>query len=152
GAFDEGIRRGQDFDLWLRMALRDFEIRYQREVLAERRVRATGLSGQAADELERALSVLERFGNRHLLSSAARTSLRIRTMQLVDRLEIEQGKRRFIEGNFAAAQYHLSSTRERPLRLRFALLALHLAPRLLRTVYLRVRRISLSPQLATSSR
>src|SRR5262249_40077079 len=51
GMFDEGLRRGQDFDLWLRMALRGAAIAYQRAVLAERRVRASVLSGDAISEL-----------------------------------------------------------------------------------------------------
>jgi glycosyltransferase involved in cell wall biosynthesis len=152
GLFDEGLRRGQDADLWLRMALRGAALAYQRHVLAERRVRASGLSGDVVSELERALNVLDRFGTRHLLDAPARTALRIRTMQLVDRLEIEQGKRRILEGNFAAAQYHLSATRERPLKLRVALLALQVAPRLVRAIYVRARPATWAPALATSSR
>ncbi len=153
GLFDEGLRRGQDFDLWLRLALRRERIEYQRAVLAERRVRASGLSGDAVSELERALNVLDRFGNRYLLDAPARTAVRIRTMQLVDRLEIEQAKRRLFEGNFAAAQYHLSAARERPLKLRLALLALRLAPRLVRAVYVvRAQAAAWAPALAASSR
>jgi len=112
---------------------------YQRVVLAERRVRADGLSGDTISELERALNVLDRFGHRHLLDAATRTALRIRTMQLVDRLEIEQGKLRILEGNFAAAEYHLAATRERPFKLRLAIVALRIAPRLVRAVYVRGR-------------
>src|SRR5262249_23974057 len=101
--------------------------------------------------LERALSVLERFGSRHLLTAPVRTSLRIRTMRLIDRLEIEQGKRRFIEGNFAAAQFHLSSTQDRSIGLRLALIALQIAPRLVRAISVRGRR-SPGPELVASSR
>jgi glycosyltransferase involved in cell wall biosynthesis len=152
GMFDEGLRRGQDFDLWLRLSLRGSQMAYQRAVLAERRVRATGLSGDTVSELERALNVLDRFSNRYLLDARARTAVRVRMMQLVDRLEIEQGKRRILEGNFAAAQYHLSAARERPFKLRLALMALRVAPRLVRAIYLRAYPLSWRPALATSSR
>lgn len=59
-------------------------------------------------------------------------------MMLVDRLEIEQARLRFAEGNFAAARYHLSAARERPFTRRLALLALRVAPRLARVAYLRL--------------
>ena len=139
GLFDETLRRGQDFELWLRLALRGVAMQYQREVLAERRVRSDGLSGDAVTEIERALNVLDRFGRANPLEGAARTALRIRMMALVDRLEIEQAKQRIVEGNFAAARYHLSATRERPWKLRLALRALQIAPRLMRGAYLKLR-------------
>jgi glycosyltransferase involved in cell wall biosynthesis len=139
GLFDETLRRGQDFELWLRMAWRGAAMAYQRDVLAERRVHADGLSSDGIGMVERALNVLDRFGRGRALDAAARTALRIRTMTLVDRLEIERGRQRFLEGNFAAAQYHLSAAHERPLKLRLALLGLRLSPRLLRGAYLRFR-------------
>ncbi|HZT78389.1 MAG TPA: glycosyltransferase family A protein [Vicinamibacterales bacterium] len=139
GLFDESLRRGQDFDLWLRLALHGAVIRYQRHVLGERRVRADGLSGDPIAELQRAIAVLERFGRRPDLEAAARTAVRSRLMTLVDRLEIEQGKRRLLEGNFAAARYHFSAPRRQPLKLRLARLALRVAPRLVRTCCQRLR-------------
>jgi glycosyltransferase involved in cell wall biosynthesis len=139
GLFDETLRRGQDFELWLRLAWRGEMIAYQRDVLAERRVRVEGLSGDAVRTVERALNVLDRFGRERTLDAPARTALRIRMMALVDRLEIEQGKQRFLEGNFAAAQFHLSAARTPTLKVRLALLGIRLSPRLLRGAYVRFR-------------
>jgi len=139
GLFDETLRRGQDFELWLRLAWHGATLGYQKVVLAERRVRADGLSGDPIAEIERALNVLDRFGRSRTLECSVRTALRIRVMSLVDQLEIEQGKRRIIEGNFAAAKYHLSATRERPFKLRMVLLALKVAPRAVRAAYIRLR-------------
>lgn len=136
GLFDETLRRGQDFELWLRLAHRGASLAYQPIVLAERRARTDGLSGDALTEIERALNVLERFGRAHVLPMDARTALRVRSMALIDRLEIEQAKRRMIEGNFVAAKYHLAAPRERTLKLRAALLALRIAPRVARRLYL----------------
>ena len=110
-----------------------------RDVLAERRARASGLSGDAVAEIGRALNVLDRFGRAHALEGVARTALRIRMMALVDRLEIEQAKQRLVEGNYAAARYHLSASRERGLKRRLALMALQVAPRMIRSAYLWLR-------------
>ena len=139
GLFDEAIRRGQDFDLWLRLAQRGATMHYQRHVLGERRVRADGLSGDPIAELQRAIAVLERFGRRPDLDLPTRTAVRMRLMALVDRMEIEHGKRRILEGNFAAARYHLSAPKQQPIKLRIARLALRVAPRLLRAFCLRLR-------------
>jgi hypothetical protein len=139
GMFDETLRGGHDFDLWLRLAWRGAPIVYHRAVLAERCLRAERRSEDAIRAVERALHVLDRFGRDRVLDTPTRTALRIRIMALVDRLEIDQGKQRFLEGNFAAAQYHLGAARERPLTVRLALLGLRLSPRLLRSAYLRFR-------------
>jgi glycosyltransferase involved in cell wall biosynthesis len=152
GMFDEGLRRGQEFDLWLRLALKGASLDYQPMVLAARRVRRDGLSEGAVAELERVLNVLDRFGRRHQLDAQTRTALRVRTMRLVDRLEIEQAKQRILEGNFAAAQYHLAATRERSLQMRVAILAMRIAPRLVRAVYTRAFSDRSVPAVAASAR
>jgi glycosyltransferase involved in cell wall biosynthesis len=139
GLFNEGLRRGQDFELWLRLALAGARLDYHTDVLAEHRVRAAGLSGDAIAEIQRAINVLDQFGRARELPPAARTALRIRMMTLVDRLEIEQGKQRFLEGNFAAAQYHFQAARGQTWKIRAAAVAMRIAPRLMRALYLRVR-------------
>jgi hypothetical protein len=71
-------------------------------------------------------------------------------MRLVDRLEIEQVKQRILEGNFAAARYHLAAARERPFRMRAAILAMRIAPRLVRAIYSRAVSDRSAPALAAS--
>ena len=134
GLFDETLRAGEDFDLALRLAMRGVTMRYQRLALAELRAAPAG----SVHDVEIALNVLERFGRAQLLPVTLRTALRIRTLSLVDRLEIEQAKQRVIEGNFAAARFHLAAPRERGLRLRAALLAIRVAPKLARRIYLAI--------------
>ncbi|HWF85618.1 MAG TPA: hypothetical protein VG222_12255, partial [Vicinamibacterales bacterium] len=136
GLFDESLRRGQDFDLWLRLALRGHEMGYQRLVLGHRRVRADGLSGDTVCELERAANVLERFGRRYELPYEARAALQCRLVRLFSMLEVERAKLRLIEGNFAAARYHMAASAPTSLRLRAALLGLHFMPTLVRRIYL----------------
>jgi glycosyltransferase involved in cell wall biosynthesis len=139
GLFDESLRRGQDFELALRMAHHGATIQYQRHVLVERRLRADRLPGDAITQLQRAIAVLERFGRGTDLGPSARTAVRVRLMALADGIEIEQGKRRLLEGNFAAARYHLAAPRRQPVKLRLARVALRVAPRLVRSCCLWLR-------------
>jgi hypothetical protein len=111
GMFDPSLRRGQDFELWLRLAARGTEMHCQKIVLAERRVRLEGLSGTAVTEIQRALHVLERFGTTNALDVTSRTALQVRTSILHDRLAIEEAKQRIRELNFAAARTRLAATR-----------------------------------------
>ncbi|HEX3703563.1 MAG TPA: glycosyltransferase family A protein [Vicinamibacterales bacterium] len=139
GLFDEALRRGQDFDLWLRLALDGHEMAYQRDVLAFRRVRFSGLSGDTLSQLERAIDVLERFGERHPLPYDARTALRCRLVRLLSERELERAKLRLLEGNFAAARYHIEASQPKALRTRLALLGLRVTPQLVRRVYVALR-------------
>ena len=136
GLFDESLRRGQDFDMWLRLAARGHQMAYQHIVLAERRARANGLSGDAVTELKRAINVLDRFGRQHELPPQAQTALRVQLVKLMSRLEVEQGKQRMLEGNFAAARHHMAVSEPKTLRHRAALLGLRVAPRLIRRLYM----------------
>jgi glycosyltransferase involved in cell wall biosynthesis len=45
GFFDVALRRGQDFDLWLRLVARGARVGYQEVLLAERRLHGNNLSG-----------------------------------------------------------------------------------------------------------
>jgi glycosyltransferase involved in cell wall biosynthesis len=137
GGFDETIRRGHDFDLWLRLALRGFRMAYQRLVLAERRMRADGLSGDSIAELERALHVLQRFGDRHDLPDRARAAVARRTACLADRLAIERAKSRLLDGDFVAARMHLDAAASWTFKVQLAALGLNLAPKLLRRLMCR---------------
>jgi glycosyltransferase involved in cell wall biosynthesis len=136
GMFDETIRRGQDFDLWLRLAAAGHRLGYQRMVLATRRVRSAGLSGDHANELARAIRVLEHFGSRHELTWNQRTVLRSRIRTLESRREVELGRQRLLEGNYDAARRHIAASRSKTVRARAALVGLRVAPRLLRGIYL----------------
>ncbi len=136
GLFDISIRRGQDFELWLRLAARGIRMHCQQKVLAERRARLEGLSGTTLTEVKRALNVLERFGTTNVLDVTSRTALRVRTAILHDRLAIEEAKQRIRELDFAAARSQLARTRHRGIKVTLALIGLRVAPRLLRRLYM----------------
>jgi glycosyltransferase involved in cell wall biosynthesis len=139
GLFDESIRRGHDFDLWLRMTLGGAVLEYHREVLAERRTRLEGLTGDRLSELQRPIPVLTRFARRDDLPRDVRLAVRLFLMRVIDAIEVEKGKRRLIEGNFPAARYHLAATRRPPLKIRLALLGLRVAPATVRRLYTALR-------------
>jgi len=151
GMFDASLRRGQDFELWLRLGARGTEMHCQKIVLVERRVRLEGLSGTAVAEIQRALHVLERFGTTNALDVTSRTALRVRISILHDRLAIEEAKQRIRELNFAAARTRLASTRHRGIKVSLALIGLRVAPRLLRRLYL-ARHTYRWPALSTEAR
>jgi glycosyltransferase involved in cell wall biosynthesis len=140
GLFDETIRRGHDADLWFRLALAGAPLHYNPAVLAERRVRADGLSGNRIDELMRAIDVLERFGRRYDIPTVERTAVRVRIMRLRTELDIEEAKQRLIDGDFGGARERLAPHHTLSLKLRAAAIALRIAPRSFRRMYVLLRR------------
>ena len=134
GGFDVAIRRGQDFDLWLRMAANGARLGYQRKVLIQRRLHDANLSGTAIDEQERPLRVLEKAVRTMSLSPREREVATRRIEELRAMLAREQGKEFLRVGQFEAARQALLHASGWKVRL--ALLALHLAPNLLRRLYL----------------
>jgi hypothetical protein len=132
GGFDEGLRTGHDFDLWLRLARRGGVIGGAASADQHGAVNA---ADDAVGRIESLITVLERFAARYLVDQPTRTALRARIMWLIDRLEIEQAKCRMLEGHFDAARFHLASARRPTWRIRMALAALRLTPRLARVVY-----------------
>jgi hypothetical protein len=109
------------------LAVHRHSMAYRRHVLAERRVRAEGLSGNAIAELERALAVLERFGRTYQLPDSARAAWSRRMRQLGAALEIEQGKSCTLDGQYAAARRHLQASADRALKVRIATVVLLVA-------------------------
>ena len=132
GGFDEGLRTGYDFDMWLRLARRGAVIGGAPSAGQRGTVNA---ADDAVDRIESLITVLERFAARYLVDQPTRTALRARIMWLIDRLEIEQAKCRMLEGHFDAARFHLASARRPTWQIRMALAALRLTPRLARVVY-----------------
>jgi glycosyltransferase involved in cell wall biosynthesis len=127
GLFNPSIRRGHDFDLWVRIAHCGFRIEYQRVVLAERRVRADGLSGDPVKELERAVAVYGHVARTLSLTPAQRDVLRRRAAWIADRRELECARLHLTRGNVVAARRHLQAIRHptgKVLALRAALLAM----------------------------
>jgi glycosyltransferase involved in cell wall biosynthesis len=112
GGFDLSLRRGQDFDLWLRMAHQGARLAYQRKVLVLRRIHEDNLSGSAINEQERPLRVLEKTLRTMRLSPRQREIAQDRVRCLNASLARERGKKFLEEGDFAGAQREFERARQ----------------------------------------
>jgi glycosyltransferase involved in cell wall biosynthesis len=139
GLFDVALRRGQDFDLWLRLVSRGARASYQREVLAFRRLHGRNLSGTRLAELDRALRVFDKALRTLPLTARERDVACTRVGALTGELALERGKARLAAGDFAAARQLLAvAHRSVPTwKLRAARVALRLAPAVVRRLYMR---------------
>jgi glycosyltransferase involved in cell wall biosynthesis len=138
GSFDVALRRGQDFDLWLRLVSRGARAAYHEEVLAVRRLHGENLSGTRLNELERALHVFSKALETLPLTRQEREAARRRVRTLNGELAREHGKARLILGDFDEARRLLDAAhRAAPhWKLLAARFGLRLAPSLVRRVYL----------------
>ena len=103
GLFDETFRRGQDFDLWLRLAKAGAHIAYQREVLADHRIVETGLSGNILSQLKRTLAVLEAIKSRGGLTASEDVALKVNLNRTLRDLAVENGKEKLLQKDYAGA-------------------------------------------------
>lgn len=137
GLFDEHIRRGHDFDLWLRLVKHGVRVAYHRKVLVHHRLLESGLSGNAISQLERTLTVLETIHKRGGLTASEEAALRGSMNRTRATLALEIGKAKLLKKDFVDA---LDSFKEaRRLRSSWKLvivcLGLRVAPNLLWRVY-----------------
>src|SRR5918999_3805936 len=134
GSFDAALRRGQDFDLWLRLVSRGARAAYQEKVLAVRRLHGENLSGTRLHELERALHVFDKALNTLDLTREEQRAARQRVRTLNGEMAREHGKARLILGDFAEALRLLDAAhRVAPnWKLLAARLGLRIAPQLVR--------------------
>lgn len=136
GLFDHALRRGQDFDMWLRMARNGARFSYSEKVLALRRLHGDNISGTQVNEIERALTVfIKTLATMDLgMTERAVAEQRIRALQIA--LARERGKERLLDGDFAGARVHLETVaRQCGWKVRAALLGLRIAPALVRRFY-----------------
>jgi glycosyltransferase involved in cell wall biosynthesis len=151
GLFDASLRRGQDFDLWLRIAHLGGRIAYQREPLIERKVLADGLSADPVTELARAIRVLNGIRTKLPLDARDCAMIQRRITTLAAALELERGKRALRAGHFELTRRHFqrSMALEPRWKLRLVLAVMGLAPRLFQRAYLRLRPPTAAETLAT---
>ncbi len=103
GLFDETFRRGQDFDLWLRLAKAGARFAYQHDVVAHHRIVATGLSGDTMSQLKRTLTVLEAIKSRGQLTASEDAALQTNWKRTLRELAVENGKEKLLRRDFAGA-------------------------------------------------
>jgi glycosyltransferase involved in cell wall biosynthesis len=150
GRFDASLRRGQDFDLWLRLAHKGTQIAYQREALIERIVLADGLSADPVTELERAIGVLNGIRTKLVLDTTESEMLQRQITSLAAVLELERGKRSLRLGKFEKARQHFQGSLALvpQWKLRVVLTVMGIAPRTFQRAYMRLRPPSQAETLA----
>ena len=139
GMFDEGIKRGHDFDLWLKLAKQGARIDFQRKVLLQHRVLESSLSGDLVSRHGRTLKVLESINKRHQLSASEQAALDRSVRRGTAALNVELGKEKLLQKDFggAAVAFKDANRFYQSWKLRAVLLGLRLAPQLLWRIYYR---------------
>ncbi|HEX6283849.1 MAG TPA: glycosyltransferase family 2 protein [Pyrinomonadaceae bacterium] len=137
GLFNESIKRGHDFELWLRLAKHGVRFAYQHDVLAHHRIIESGLSGDTISQLKRTLAVLDVIGKRDDLSTTEKAAWQFNRNRTLGELALEDGKSRLIAGDFAGAMEGFKTARELHggWKLRLVCAGMALTPDLLRRVY-----------------
>jgi len=105
GMFDETLKNSQDFDLWVRMAKRPgARMAFLRKVLLKQRHRPGSLASDSVKSVEGELKVMAKVALRDDLTAAERTSMERTVAFRRASLEIDRGKVKLREGDFAAAE------------------------------------------------
>jgi glycosyltransferase involved in cell wall biosynthesis len=136
GLFDPALRTAQDFDMWLRLALKGARLSYQRQVLLKYRCRADGLTGDEINSHQRELRVFDKIEKDYDLSATDREQV----LQVIrDRralLHFELGKLYAARGDFETARDSFAKSRRlKPaLKKSVALWLMRSAPRLMQSI------------------
>lgn len=153
GLFDESLRRGQDFDLWVRLAAAGTTFAYTTAPLVKRRIHSQNLSGDCISELERAVAVLVKLREKNVLTAAQCDVLDARVRALRAQIATEQGKKTLLAGDLPVARWHFRQAVAEGggWKPRIVGLALHLAPAMTRQAYLfKLRRDSAAAPVQTA--
>jgi glycosyltransferase involved in cell wall biosynthesis len=136
GLFDLSLRRGQDFDLWLRLAKAGARFAYRRDVLAHHRIVESGLSGSTISQLQRTLAVLEAIKAKGLTPSEE-VALQWNMNRTLRELALEKGKEQLLGRDFPGALQSFSEARKfrHTWKVLFVCLGLRIAPGILWRIY-----------------
>jgi glycosyltransferase involved in cell wall biosynthesis len=134
GLFDETIKRGHDFELWFRLAKAGIRFAYNPKVLAEYRVVASGLSGNALSQLNRTLSVLEAVKAKGTLTQSEDAALNLNMQRTRGALALESGKEKLLGGDFEGALQSIEEAKRYlpTMKLRLVSLGVRIAPETVR--------------------
>jgi hypothetical protein len=137
GLFDPALRRTEDIDMWLRIALQGGRICYQRRVLGQYRRSAGSLSSDPVPMIESFLGVLAKAALFPNLSAAQREAVQRQIQAERIRLEMEKGKSACLAGDAEGAIGHLSraNAQHKSWRVAMVLVLLRVAPGFLQALY-----------------
>ena len=138
GMFDETLRNSQDFDMWMRIAKRPgARLAFLPKVLLKQRHRPGSLASDSIKSVEGELKVMAKIALRDDLTEAERAAMERTVAFRTASLEVDRGKLKLREGDFAAARrsFEQAYERQRSAKHRLVLLWLRLSPRTLRRFY-----------------
>lgn len=141
GLFNIELHRGQDFELWVRLAHAGARIGYQKAVLLKYRYRPGSLSGTAPQRVRRELLVFQSVRNLVVDNSRLCGIVDSQLRRLTGVYEVELGKEVLAEGDYASARRHFRAAwAVNPgAKLFLVMMFLRFFPGLLRRLYLRWR-------------
>ena len=111
GLFDESLRRGQDFELWFRLAKAGMRFAGYTEVLTKHRIVDSGLSGGTISKLQRTINVLGAIEARYELTPSEHKALRANLNKTRKDLALEDGKKKLLDRDFAGARLAFAEAR-----------------------------------------
>lgn len=134
GLFDETLRNAQDYDLWIRLALRGARLGYQRKVLARYRYREESLSGDAVNRVSRELRVFRKVLTSYDLTPEQRSQVELAIKRCTHELNLVRGKEQLEQREFdkARASFREADVLRPSLKLKLVRLMLLVWPDLLR--------------------
>jgi glycosyltransferase involved in cell wall biosynthesis len=137
GLFDAELQRGEDIDMWLRIAAQGGRIVYQRRVLGNYRRHPDSNSADPVVTIEGFLAALAKAARAPDLTEAQRKLAGRQWLVERARVEFQKGKQALLAGDAEAAVRHLAqaNTQFKSLRIATILLLLRLAPGVLRRLY-----------------
>jgi len=136
GLFDPALRTAQDFDMWLRLALKGARLSYHRQALLKYRCRPDGLTGDTINSHQRELRVFDKIENSYDLSATDREEILHVIRERRALLHFELGKLYAARGDFEKARDSFAESRRlKPaLKKSTAVWLMRSAPRLMQSI------------------
>jgi glycosyltransferase involved in cell wall biosynthesis len=136
GLFDPALRTAQDFDMWLRLALKGARVSYQRQALLKYRCRPDGLTRDTINSHQRELRVFDKIENSYDLSNINREQALKSVRDRRALLHFELGKLYAARGDFEKARDSFAESRRLKPALKKSVAAwlMRSAPRLMQSI------------------
>jgi hypothetical protein len=137
GMYDEELRSGEDYELWLRVLKAGGRIAYNDRVLAYYRIREGSHTSDAVILATNVLKILDKVGTEMELTVEERATLDRQRAGMAAMLSLSEGKQAFIEGDTrtAISKLKVAADHTKSWKLGAAIACLRLAPGILLWFY-----------------
>jgi hypothetical protein len=137
GMYDEELRSGEDYELWLRVLKAGGRIRYNDRVLAYYRIREGSHTSDGVTLSRDLLKILDKVVREMELTAEERAALDHQRADIAAMLSLSEGKQAFLEGDTktAISKLKVAATQTKSWKLGAAIACLRLAPGILLRFY-----------------